>query len=63
MSDKNDAEKARGAPEPDDPVLKDYARSRKEGAFLSPFGTEGCQWDGFPDYDEEPSGDTSEDES
>jgi hypothetical protein len=28
---------------------RDYSRSRREGAFISPFGTEGCQWDGFPE--------------
>jgi hypothetical protein len=39
-------------PIPDIPV-EDYSRSRREGAFLSPFGTEGCQWDGFPEYPED----------
>jgi hypothetical protein len=33
--------------------IEEYSRSRQEGAFLSPFGTEGCQWDGFPEYPED----------
>jgi hypothetical protein len=37
---------------PDIPI-EDYSRSRQEGAFLSPFGTEGCQWDGFPELPED----------
>jgi hypothetical protein len=39
-------------PIPDIPV-EEYARSRLEGAFLSPFGTEGCQWEGFPELPED----------
>ena len=37
-----------------DAPFDDYARSRREGAFISPCGTEGCQWDGFPDPPDEP---------
>jgi hypothetical protein len=50
----NDPEK----PEASEIPFEDYARARREGAFVSPCGTEGCQWDGFP----EPS-DTSPEDS
>ena len=33
--------------------IEDCARSTQEGAFVSPFGTEGCQWDGFPELPED----------
>ncbi len=33
--------------------VEDYARARREGAFISPCGTEGCQWDGFPEPPED----------
>lgn len=28
--------------------FEDLARARREGACVSPGGTEGCQWDGSP---------------
>ncbi len=31
----------------------DCLRSREEGAFVSPCGTEGCLWEGFPEWPEE----------
>lgn len=33
--------------------LDDLLRSRSEGAFVSPCGTEGCRWEGFPEWPEE----------
>jgi hypothetical protein len=54
MSDRPDESKAKK--DPSDISDRDCSRSRQEGAFISPFGTEGCQWDGFPeppDYDGE----------
>ncbi|MEN6441918.1 MAG: hypothetical protein ABFD97_25430 [Syntrophobacter sp.] len=53
-------EKNRKSPRMEDTLLDDYARSRREGAFISPCGTEGCQWDGFP---EPPDAQTEETES
>ncbi len=47
------SEHASKDPKPEIP-LEDCERALKEGAFVSPCGTEGCQWDGFPeppDYD------------
>ncbi len=35
-----------------EPIWAEYSRSRREGAFVSPFGTEGAQWEGFPEFDE-----------
>lgn len=32
---------------------EDYLRARQEGAFVSPCGTEGCLWEGFPEWPEE----------
>lgn len=37
--------------------FEDLARARREGACVSPGGTEGCQWDGFPEDPAEPAGD------
>ncbi len=31
----------------------DISRARLEGAFVSPCGTEGCRWEGFPEWPEE----------
>lgn len=33
--------------------LEDCARALNEGAFVSPCGAEGCQWDGFPEADDD----------
>jgi hypothetical protein len=45
---------------PEDPIYENHSRTRREGAFVSPFGTEGAQWEGFPEYDEEdPPGERS----
>jgi len=33
--------------------LDDVSRARLEGAFVSPCGTEGCRWEGFPEWPEE----------
>ncbi|MHC1729741.1 MAG: hypothetical protein AB9866_27680 [Syntrophobacteraceae bacterium] len=33
--------------------FEDYLRTRQEGAFVSPCGTEGCLWEGFPEWPEE----------
>lgn len=48
MNTPKDEEK-NDAPSGGDSLCEDYLRSRREGAFISPFGTEGCQWDGFPE--------------
>lgn len=40
--------------------LEDCIRSRQEGAFVSPCGTEGCQWDGFPESPEDLSDEDGE---
>jgi hypothetical protein len=57
MSAKGEAQKdGEGARKVEDPVFVGYSRSRREGAFISPFGTEGAQWEGFPEYEEEGSG-------
>jgi hypothetical protein len=54
VSDRKAAEKAgEGTRKAEAPVFESYSRSRREGAFVSPFGTEGAQWEGFPEYDEE----------
>ncbi len=53
-------EKNRKSPSMEDTLQEEYARSRREGAFISPCGTEGCQWDGFP---EPPDAQTEEAES
>ncbi len=47
MSDRPGESKAKK----DSPQIsdRDCSRSMQEGAFISPFGTEGCQWDGFPE--------------
>jgi len=34
---------------------EEYERARREGAFVSPCGTEGCQWDGFPEPPDAPA--------
>ncbi len=34
-------------------LLDDLLRARLEGAFVSPCGTEGAGWEGFPDWPEE----------
>ncbi len=31
----------------------DLLRARQEGVFVSPSGTEGCLWEGFPEWPEE----------
>jgi hypothetical protein len=36
-----------------DILLEDLLRARLEGAFVSPCGTEGAQWEGFPEPPEE----------
>jgi hypothetical protein len=36
-----------------DMLLDDLLRARSEGAFVSPCGTEGCRWEGFPEWPEE----------
>jgi hypothetical protein len=33
--------------------LDNILRSRLEGVFVSPCGTEGCRWEGFPEWPEE----------
>jgi hypothetical protein len=33
--------------------LDEISRSRLEGAFVSPCGTEGARWEGFPEWPEE----------
>jgi len=33
--------------------LEDLLRARLEGAFVSPCGTEGARWEGFPEWPEE----------
>ena len=33
--------------------LDDILRARREGVFVSPCGTEGCRWEGFPEWPEE----------
>lgn len=33
--------------------LDDISRARMEGVFVSPCGTEGCRWEGFPEWPEE----------
>lgn len=33
--------------------IDDISRARLEGAFVSPCGTEGCRWEGFPEWPEE----------
>ncbi|MFZ2448556.1 MAG: hypothetical protein WAW37_19520 [Syntrophobacteraceae bacterium] len=45
IADPNDPKKD----EPAEIPFDDYTRARREGAFISPCGTEGCQWDGFPE--------------
>ncbi len=32
--------------------LEDCLRARREGAFVSPCGTEGARWEGFPEWPE-----------
>lgn len=34
-------------------LLDDLLRARMEGAFVSPCGTEGALWEGFPEWPEE----------
>ncbi len=34
-------------------LSSDLLRSRLEGVFISPCGTEGCLWEGFPEWPEE----------
>ena len=34
-------------------LLDDLLRARSEGAFVSPCGTEGALWEGFPEGPEE----------
>ena len=34
-------------------LLGDLLRARLEGAFVSPCGTEGARWEGFPEWPEE----------
>ena len=34
-------------------ALEDIMRAIAEGAFVSPCGTEGCRWEGFPEWPEE----------
>jgi hypothetical protein len=36
-----------------DILLDDLLRARSEGAFVSPCGTEGALWEGFPEGPEE----------
>ncbi len=36
-----------------DILLDDLLRARLEGAFVSPCGTEGALWEGFPECPEE----------
>ncbi len=36
-----------------DIFLEDILRARLEGAFISPCGTEGARWEGFPEWPEE----------
>jgi hypothetical protein len=48
MSISDDKKHVMERPAPDIPI-EDCIRSRQEGAFVSPCGTEGCQWDGFPE--------------
>ena len=36
-----------------DMLLEDILRARLEGAFISPCGTEGARWEGFPEWPEE----------
>jgi len=36
-----------------DIILEDILRARREGAFISPCGTEGARWEGFPEWPEE----------
>jgi hypothetical protein len=36
-----------------DILLEDIFRARREGAFVSPCGTEGARWEGFPEWPEE----------
>jgi hypothetical protein len=36
-----------------DILLDDLLRARLEGAFVSPCGTEGALWEGFPEWPEE----------
>jgi len=50
-------------------LLDDLLRARLEGAFVSPCGTEGALWEGFPEepdeypYDAFADGDKETDES
>ncbi len=32
--------------------LENIQRARREGAFVSPCGTEGARWEGFPEWPE-----------
>ena len=34
-------------------LFEDLLRARMEGAFVSPCGTEGARWEGFPEWPEE----------
>lgn len=52
MDDSKDRRDPKG-PSAEDVFVENYLRTRREGAFLSPFGTEGCQWDGFPEPPED----------
>ena len=36
-----------------DILLEDILRARLEGVFISPCGTEGARWEGFPEWPEE----------
>ena len=36
-----------------DILMEDILRARLEGAFISPCGTEGARWEGFPEWPEE----------
>ncbi|MGO9372589.1 MAG: hypothetical protein ACLQBD_10890 [Syntrophobacteraceae bacterium] len=36
-----------------DIIFEDILRARLEGAFISPCGTEGARWEGFPEWPEE----------
>ncbi len=44
-----------GEKKPEDAVIaySECRRSMEEGAFISPCGTEGCLWEGFPEWPEE----------
>jgi hypothetical protein len=39
--------------EKSDILMADILRARLEGVFISPCGTEGARWEGFPEWPEE----------